>query len=206
MASGAAFGQGQYEFGGDIGFGWYHNGTIYAPSGQATAGIRNGFAGGIVFGDDMYEYISGEIRYTYQDGNPFLTSGGKSQNIQGQSHTINYDLIVNFKRREEKVRPFFASGVGAKGYIASGPPPFSEAVLPPFPTIATLNNTNEWMFVFSVGGGVKYRINDHLQVRGDFRDYVTPFPKQQLAPSRVGAARGILNQFTLLFGVSYLFW
>ena len=206
MASGAAFGQGQYEFGGDIGFGWYNRGTIYAPSGTATAGISRGFAGGIVFGDDMYEYISGEIRYTYQNGNPFLTSGGMSQNIPGASHTINYDLIVNFKRREEKVRPFFASGIGAKGYIVSGSPPFSQPVLPPFPAIATVRNNNEWMFVYSVGGGVKYRINDYLQVRCDFRDFVTTFPKQQLAPGPNGKARGIFNQFTFLFGVSYLFW
>jgi hypothetical protein len=202
VASGAAFGQAQYEIGGNIGYGWYHNGTIYGPGGSATAGIHNGFAMGVVFGDDLYEYISGEIHYTYQVGNPFLTSSGKTQNIQGQSHTINYDLIGNFRRREEKVRPFFAVGVGAKGYIAPGP----ILVPQPFPTIATLRDNDAWVVVASVGGGVKYRINDHVLVRGDFRDYITPFPTQQLAPVLNGSAHGIFNQFTLTFGVSYLFW
>ena len=198
--AGAAFGQ-HYEIGGDIGYGWYHNGTIYAPGGTAAAGIRNRFVAGALVGDDMYEYISGEIRYTYQDGHPFLSSGGKSQDIQGQSHAITYDMLVHLKPREDKWRPYFSAGIGTKGYVIAGPPPVPQ----PFPGIATMTTTDQWQFVTSVGCGLKYRATRHILLRGDFRDYITTFPKKQLMPAPNGTARGIFQQFTPMFGVSYLF-
>ncbi len=200
LAAGAAFGQ-HYEIGGDIGYGWYHNGTIYAPGGDATAGIRNRFTAGALIGDDMYEHISGEIRYQYQDGHPFLATGGKSQDIQGQSQTITYDVLFHLKPRESKVRPFVESGIGVKGYVIAGPPPFPQ----PFPAIATLSTIDQWLFVVSVGAGLKYRVSDHFVIRGDFRDYITTFPSLQLMPAAHGTARGIFQQFTPMFGVSYMF-
>ena len=42
-------------------------------------------------------------------------------------------------------------------------------------------------------------------VRFDFRDYLTPFPNHILVPAGGGTARGILNQFTPMVGVSYTF-
>ena len=73
------------EIGGAIGYGVYRDGSIYAPGGKAEAGIRNRFAAGVVFGEDLYDHISGEIRYLYHDGHAFLSSGGVKADMQGQA-------------------------------------------------------------------------------------------------------------------------
>ena len=57
----------------------------------------------------------------------------------------------------------------------------------------------------TVGGGVKYRLSRHVLVRADFIDYMTAFPKRQIAPAGNNTARGIFQQFTPLFGLSYTF-
>ena len=203
LLAGAAAAQeaGEYELGGDIGYGWYRNGTIYSPGGNAEAGVRNRFAAGAVLCENVYEHLSGEIRWEYQDGHPFLSSGGAEKDIQGQSQTLTYDLLFHFKDRSHKIRPFVAAGGGAKDYVIVGPEPNPQ----PFPSIATLNAVNEWRFVVSLGGGVKMRLSRHVLVRADFRDYMTPFPKTQIMPAPTGTARGIFQQFTPMFGVSYLF-
>jgi hypothetical protein len=56
-----------------------------------------------------------------------------------------------------------------------------------------------------VGGGVKYLVRPHLLLRADFRDYLTSFPRQQIVPAPGNTARGIFQQFTPMFGVSYWF-
>jgi opacity protein-like surface antigen len=191
----------QYEFGGSIGYGIYRNGTVFGAGSTAEAGIRNRFAAGAVFGEEMYDYISGEVRYLYQDGHPFVSSCATKTDIQGQSQTFTYDLLFHFEPRERRLRFFAAGGAGAKGYIIAGPAPTVQ----PLANVVTLTTQDQWMLVVDVGGGVKYALTKHVQLRGDFRDYLTKFPKQQLAPAAGNTARGIFQQFTPLFGVSYVF-
>jgi hypothetical protein len=45
----------------------------------------------------------------------------------------------------------------------------------------------------------------HMLLRAEFRDYLTTFPRQQIVPAPNNTARGIFQQFTPLFGVSYTF-
>src|SRR4051794_9566262 len=85
----------QYELGATIGYGIYRTGSIYAPGGKAEAGIRNRFAAGAVFSEDMHSHVSGEIRYLFHDGHPFLSAGGVKSDIQGQSHTFTYELLFH---------------------------------------------------------------------------------------------------------------
>src|SRR6185312_9712684 len=151
------------------------------------AGTRNRFTAGAAICEDRFEHLSGEFRYQYHDGHPFLSSGGVSKDIQGQSHTFTYDLLFHFKPRDHKIRPFVAAGAGAKYYDIAGPAPDPQ----PVPSIATLNAIDEWKFVASFGGGVKIRLQQHILVRADFRDYLTAFPKRELAPATNGTARGI---------------
>jgi opacity protein-like surface antigen len=190
----------QYEIGGAIGYGFYRNGTIFGPGSSVTAGMRDRFAAGFVIGEDLYEHVSGELRYVYQDGHPFLSARGAKSDIQGQSHTFTYDLLFHAAGRERRIRPFFAAGAGAKEYVIAGPAP-----APVFPGVASLTTRDEWKFAVSVGGGVKMRLGAHVLVRADFRDYMTAFPKRQLAPAPGNTARGIFQQFTPMFGVSYWF-
>lgn len=202
LCAGACFAQNSgenWEFGGTIGYGIYHNGTIYAPGTEAQAGIRNRFAAGVVFGEDLYEYVSGEVRYLYQDGHPFISYNGVRTDIQGQSHAITYDLLFHFAPRGRRLRPFVSGGLGAKGYVIAGPAPYPQ----PIPNIVTLNATDQWKFVVTPGGGVKYRLQQHMLIRADFLDYINTFPKNQIMPAPHNTARGIFEQFTPLFGLSY---
>jgi opacity protein-like surface antigen len=196
----AAFGQ-PYEIGADIGYGFYRNGTIYSASGTAQAGVLNRFAAGIILGDEFSDYVSTEFRYLYHDGHPFLRASGVKSDIQGQSDALTVELLFHFKTREHRLRPFLAGGSGAKEYIVAGPAPFPQ----PIPQIASLTTNDIWKAAFSVGGGVKFRLIPHMLLRAEFRDYLTTFPRQQIVPAPHNTARGIFEQFTPLFGVSYTF-
>jgi opacity protein-like surface antigen len=200
LFAGAAFGQ-QYEIGANIGYGIYRDGSIYSASGTLQAGIRNRFAAGIVLGDEFSKYVSAEFRYLYHDGHPFLQGLGVKADIQGQSDALTAELLFHFKTREHRWRPFLAGGAGAKQYIIAGPEPFPQ----PIPQVASLTANDVWKVVFSAGGGVKFRLREHLLLRAEFRDYITTFPRTQIVPAPHNTARGIFEQFTPLFGVSYTF-
>jgi len=197
----AAWAQPQYEVGGFFGYGFYRTATVYTPEGNATAGIRNRFAAGALIGEDLYEHISGEFRYTYQDGDPFVSSGSVRGNENGGSDAFDYSVLFHLKPREAKLRPFFDIGAGAKYYRVNGPEPQTQ----PLPDIVTLTNQSQWRFLTTVGIGVKYRWKEHVLLRGDFRDYITPFPKNIFAQARGGTDRGLFEQFTPSVGISYWF-
>src|ERR1035441_8376 len=200
LCAGAAFAQ-QYEIGANIGYGFYRAGAIFSDSGTVQAGIRNRFAAGIILGDEFSNYISAEFRYLYHDGHPFLQAPGVKSDIQGQSDVLTGELLFHFKTREHRLRPFLAGGSGAKEYIIAGPAPFPQ----PIPQIASLTANDVWKVAFSVGGGVKFRLIPHLLLRAEFRDCLTTFPRQQIVPAAHNTARGIFEQFTPLFCVSYTF-
>jgi hypothetical protein len=191
----------QWEIGGFIGYGWYRSGTIYGPGQSIEAGIRNRFTAGALVGEDLYQYISGEVRWVYQDGHPFLSGQGVKTDIQGSSDTFTYDVLFHVFPKEHRLRPFFAAGLGGKYYVTAGPEPNPQ----PIPSLASLVRENEWKFVGDVGGGVKYLVRPHFLIRADFRDYMTGFPRDQIVPAYGNTARGIFQQFTLMIGASYWF-
>lgn len=196
----AALGQ-RYEVGANIGYGFYRNGTIFSNSGSAQAGIRNRFAAGIVVGSDFSEFVSAEFRYLYHDGHPFLRTSNVKADIQGQSDALTMELLFHFKPRDHRWRPYIIGGTGAKDYIVAGPEPFPQ----PIPEIASLTTNDVWKVVFSVGGGLKFRLMPHMLLRAEFLDYLTTFPRQQIVPAPHNTARGVFQQLTPLFGVSYVF-
>ena len=189
----------QEELGAVVGYGFYRNGSIYSSAESAKAGIRNRFAAGIILGEDISRYVTLEFNYLYHDGHPFLEAPGVKVDIQGQSQTLSPELLFHFKDRDSRWRPFVAGGVGAKGYIIAGPAPFPQ----PIPQIATLTTNDIWKVVFSAGGGIKYKLMDHMLLRAEFLDYMTTFPRQQIVPAPHNTARGVFEQFTPLVGVSY---
>jgi opacity protein-like surface antigen len=191
----------QYEAGATLGYGIYHDGTIFSASGTADAGIRNRFAAGILLGDEFSKYVSAEFDYLYHDGHPFLQAPGVKSDIQGNSDALTVQLLFHFKTREHRWRPFLAGGTGAKEYVIAGPSPYPQ----PIPNIASLTTNDVWKVVFTAGGGVKFRLMPHLLLRAEFRDYITTFPRQEIVPAPHNTARGIFEQFTPLFGISYTF-
>lgn len=195
-----AFGQ-QYEVGANIGYGWYNDGAIYSPYGTIQAGIRNRFAAGIDLGDEFSEYVSAQFCYLYHDGHPFLQGDGIKTDIQGQSHALTMELLFHFARRDRRFRPFLAGGTGAKEYVIAGPAPYPQ----PIPQIASLTTNDVWKVAFTAGGGVTYQLRPHMLLRAEFRDYLTTFNRQEIVPAPNNTARGIFEQFTPLFGISYTF-
>lgn len=199
-AAAACFGQQQWEIGGTIGYGWNRSVRVNAPGAEAKAGITDRFVAGAVIGEDLYEHFAGEIRYLYQDGDPFITSGNSRAHIQGQSHTLVYDFLIHAFDPVHKLRPFFAIGAGGKLYRITGPAPANQ-----LSQFATLMRDDEWRFVVSVGAGVKYQLSEKVLVRADFRDYISPFPRAVFAPAEGATRRGLFQQFTPMLGVSYRF-
>lgn len=191
----------QYEVGADVGYGIYRNGSIFSAEGTARAGIRNRFAAGIFLGDDFSEYVSAEFDYLYHDGHPFLQAPGVRTDIQGNSDALTLELLFHFKPRGSRFRPFLAGGTGGKEYVIAGPAPFPQ----PIPQIASLTTNDVWKVVFSAGGGAQFLLRPHMMLRAEFRDYLTTFPRQQIVPAPHNTARGIFEQFTPIFGLSYTF-
>jgi hypothetical protein len=190
-----------WEIGAAAGSGAYHDGTVTAAAGQAQAGMGNGITPSVVVCDNMYEHVSGEFRYLYQGGQPFVSQGSVKGTMAGKSHTFVYDALIHVRRRDSRFRPYFAIGAGVKGYLAPGPAPSPEPLL----KIAALVAKNQWTLVGSVGGGIKVKVQKHIVLRFDIRDYPTQFPKRQIVPASGASASSLLQQITPMAGVSLVF-
>jgi hypothetical protein len=201
LCAAACYGQRQWEFGATLGYGWNRSAQVTASADEAKAGIGNRLVAGAVVGEDLYEHFSGEVRYLYQDGGPYLSNGGRKAQMQGHSHTLTYDLLIHVKDQNSRLRPYVAVGAGGRFYRATGPEPVTQ----PLPQFASLIGGSEWKFVTSLGAGVKYLVRDHLLVRADFRDYISPFPRSVFVPASGAANHGLFHQFTPMIGVSYWF-
>ncbi len=191
----------QWEIGGGAGYGIYRKVSMYAPAGKAAAGIRSRFTLTGILGEDLYDRLGGEFRYTYQDGDPFIEQGAVQANVQGQSHAFTYNALFYVSGRSSRVRPYILAGIGAKQYVVTGPENPSQ----PLAGIGFLTSTSEWKPVVAPGIGVKVRLTDSVTMRADVMDYISPFPKKIIAPAPGGTPRGLFQQITPMFGLSYSF-
>lgn len=197
-AAGNLLAQG-WETGAGGGYGLYRNGSVWAPAGTVTAGVRNRFTITSWLGENSSGRLSGEVRYTYQDGDPFLESGGLRTNVQGQSHAFHYGLLLHLRDKNATLRPYLTAGLGAKLYEVTGP----ESLYPPFTDIARLRAVSEWKPLVVAGGGIRLRAGSNLDLRIEVSDYITPFPKAVIEPVAYATARGLLHQFTPSVGVAF---
>ena len=190
-----------WELGGVVGFGAYRNASATNATGSAQAGPATEIAAGIVIGEDRYRHLGGEFRYTFRDGDLRLKSGGQEAAMEGRAHAIHYDLLIHAAPKGSKLRPFAAVGGGVKVYQGTG----KEAAFQPLSSFAFLTKTDQVEPLISFGGGVKYLVGKHAQLRADFRDYVTPTPNRLFAPAPGAKIHGWLHDFVPLVGVSYVF-
>jgi len=186
---------GDFELGLSVGYGAYRNASVTSPAGSAVAGFDNRIAAGAFFGEDLYQHLSGEVRYDFQDGGGFLSTTGAQQSISGRSHAVHYDFLLHARRREAALRPFVAFGGGIKEYQFTGP---SAAFFP-----AALIHGHQAVGLLSVGAGVRYRVTNRIYVRGDFRDYITPMPTSLFRPAAGAHDEGFFHQFTPMVSVSF---
>jgi hypothetical protein len=182
------------------GYGFYHNATFKNSLGSAEAGFHRGWAAGAVITEDVAEYFGGELRYTFRESNLKLRSSGTEANMDAMTHIVHYDFVFYGMPRSSRLRPYAAVGGGIKYYVGDG----RESAVQPLANFGLLSHTNEVVGMASFGGGVKYRIGDRWQVRVDFRDYASPFPKKLIAPAANVNVSGWIHDFVPTVGVDWV--
>ncbi len=190
----------KWEVGGGAGGGFYTSQDVKHDDGtSASAKIETGVAAGAWVGNNTSDHFGGELRYDYQRGNLMLNRAGEQATFSGDSHAIHYDFLWHTAPQGAKVRPYIAFGGGIKVYRGLG----KEALVQPLSRYALLTKTTEVQGMGSVGVGVKMKIADRWQLRLDVHDYITPFPKQVIAPNIGAHVGGVLHQIVPTFGLTY---
>ena len=191
----------QWEFGGLGGGGFLSDVAVAGPVGSATAGFQTGAAFGAFFGHNTYNHIGGELRYAYLQNNLQLSSGGSSVSFAGVAHVLHYDLILRTNPRNSRVQFFAAIGGGMKVFRGTG----TEAAYQPLSQYGYFTKTQVLKPMTSVGGGMKFIIARRVFLRTEFRDYITAFPKDLIAPAPGAKFGSILHDFVPMVGLSYEF-
>jgi hypothetical protein len=191
----------QWEVGGIGGGGFLSNVAVAGTAGSATAGFQTGAAFGAFFGNNLNGHIGGELRYAYLQSNLQLSSGGSSVSFSGVAHVVHYDLILRTSPRNSRVQFFAAIGGGMKIFRGTG----AEAAYQPLSQYGYFTKTQALKPMASVGGGVKYFVTRRVCLRTEFRDYITAFPKEIIAPAPGAKFGSILQDFVPMVGLSYEF-
>jgi hypothetical protein len=191
----------RWEVGGGIGGSFYLSRDISNGSAKADAGIDTNVASGVWLDENLSNKWGGEARYDYQRGDMQLKSGGVSSSFSGETHAVHYDILWHATARGAKVRPFLAAGAGFKVYRGTG----NEAQAQPLSQFALLTKGNELQALLSLGAGVKWQVAHSLQVRLEVHDYITPFPKEIIAPNVGSHVSGVLQNIVPMVAIAYTF-
>jgi hypothetical protein len=180
----------------EAGYGFYRNVTASSSAGSAKAGFAPGPVFSFVGTDNMYNHLGGEIRYIYSLSDLKL-SGGQTVKFGGESHTFDYNFLLYGTSNDAPVRPFLAGGAGMKLYRGTG----TESAFQPLSNIAILTKTHQVEPEVNIGVGIKFKVGKHGLFRVDLRDYMSPFPKDVIAPAAPsGKIGGWLHDFVGMVG------
>ncbi|MGA2040943.1 MAG: outer membrane beta-barrel protein [Bryobacteraceae bacterium] len=198
----------QWEVGGIGGVGFLD--TVHvntATAGSGNAGFSTGAVAGAFIGSYLNAHWSGEIRYEFFDSSLKLSGDGSSATFSGVAHAVHYDLIYHFNRKHSPVQFFVALGGGMKIFDGTGAPNAYQ----PLQQFGYFTQTHQIEPMLSAGGGISYKLGDHLYFRTEIRDFVSPFPKNVIAPavaqpSGQQASFGkVLQNLVPMVGIEYLF-
>jgi len=191
----------EWQLGVAGGYGFPMDVTVTNRSGEAKTGFKPGFAVGAVGSHELYRSVSGEFRYTYRDSDLKVSSGGTEATFRGVAHAIHYDVLVHTRPKGAALRPFFAGGMGIKVYRGTD----RESAYQPLNTFVLLTKTQQVVPLVSAGAGLKYAISPHTSLRIEFRDYITPFPKDVIAPAPGAKIGGWVHDLVPMLGISFSF-
>src|SRR5580700_3680010 len=175
-----------WEVGGGVGGGFYTSQTVSSPYGSASAKIQTGLAGSAWLGNTWQGRWSGELRYDYQMGDLALSSGGTTATFGAHTQQFHYDILWHATSSESRIRPYVAAGAGVKLYQGTG----TQMAYQPLSNIALLTQQQDLTALVSAGAGVKFQLSQHVQIRLDVHDYLTPFPKNVMTPNNGGKVGG----------------
>jgi hypothetical protein len=191
----------RWELGAGAAGTFYTSRTVSLGSLSANAGFNSGWGATAWIGNEINNYVGGEIRYFHQRNDLKLESGGTTYTFGGSSNSVHYDFLIHGAKRGSKVRPFVAFGAGMRGYTGSG----REVVVQPLGQFAFLTRTTQWVPLVSLGAGLKFQPSKNLSFRAEFRDYLSPVPNDVITPAPGAKLNGWYQNFVALFGVSVLF-
>ena len=204
MMAAAAFGQ-QWEFGGVGGGGFLRsvnvNGGVSAVASNATAGFQTGFAAGAFVGQNLYRHLAGQIRYEFLQSDLSLKSGGSSASFAGMAHAIHYDLVLHTAKRGSRSQVFVAFGGGMKVFRGTG----TESAYQPLSQFGYFTKTTAVKPMASVGAGVRWALGEHVYLRAEVRDFITPFPEEIITPAPGMKYGSLLHDVVPMVGISYEF-
>lgn len=196
-----ACGAQSWEFGGVGGAGFLSNVNVSSPLGSAKAGFAPGGAFGAFFGQSIGNHFAGEVRYEFLQSDLQLSSGGTTAKFNGVAHAVHYDLIWHTNRKDSPVQFFAAAGGGMKIWQGTG----TEQAYQPLSQFGYFTKTHAVKPMASVGAGITYRVSQRIYLRTEFRDFITMFPTQLIAPAPNTKYGSVLHNFVPMVGMDYVF-
>ena len=162
---------------------------------------ENGAALNLLFGAHLREHVTVQANYVWNRNDLALFSGAASGGVirfyeqprQSSQHAIVGDLLVYFRERASRIRPYLSGGLGIVrvNSASTGTPIDGGATLPP----ATLTSTD---VTLRVAVGVDVPIHRGWSIRYSFSESIGGNPiSPQLDPP---GSRGLMN-FQNLVGV-----
>lgn len=191
----------KWEFGGGVGGSFYPSNTVTNGSATASVDVQTTIAGSVWLANSISDHWGGEVRLDYSRGDLQLSSGGTQATFSSEAYAIHYDFQYHFTPPSSRVRPFVAAGAGIKYYRGIG----KQVEFQPLSQFALLTQTTELKPMLSVGGGVKFKITDHVGLRLEVHDYLTTIPQNIIAPNVGSKISGWMQNIVPMAGISYLF-
>ena len=190
-----------WEVGGGVGGGFYTSQDVTSSGGgSASAKLQAGVAGGAWVGNNIKAHWSGEVRYEYQMGDLALSSGGTTATFGAHTQQFHYDVL--WQRHLDRIaRPVRTSQPARVSNFIWGTG--AQVLYQPLSNYALLTQQQDLTALVSVGGGVKVQLSQHVQLRFDVHDYLTPFPKNVITPNVGSKVGGWLMDFVPMVGISY---
>jgi len=189
----------QWEVGGAAGGSFLPGVSATGSVGSATAGFKTGPTFGGYFGQNLYNHLSGEVRYEFMKSDLRLSSGGTEATFSGQAHLLHYDLIFHTNKAEARTQFFAAIGGGIKVFQGTG----KEQAYQPLSQFGYFTRTRSLKPMASIGGGVKFALSEKIYMRVEARDFITMFPKEIITPAPGVKFGSLLHDIVPMIGISY---
>ena len=191
----------KWEFGAGGGASFYTNKDVVNRLGTAETGFSPGYTATAWLGQDSFGHVGGEIRYHFAKNDLKLSAGGTKIGFSAHTHTVGYNVLIHTQPKSAKVRPYVLFGGGVKIFRGTGAPRASQ----PLSQFAVLTNTDQPKPYVQFGAGVKVNMGEHLYIRAEFTDQMSPFPNEVILPVQSGSLSGWIHNFLPVFGIGVAF-
>jgi opacity protein-like surface antigen len=190
-----------WEFGGGAGGSFYPSNTVTNGSASASLGAQTNIAAGLWLANNINDKWGGEVRIDYARGDLKLSNSATQTTFNSEAYALHYDFQYHFSHATARIRPYVAAGGGVKYYRGIG----SQVLFQPLSQFVLLTQGTQLEPMISVGGGLKFKITEHLGFRLEVHDYITPVPKDIITPNIGSKISGWMQDITPMAGISYLF-